>query len=188
VKRRAGRPPKSQSEEKRDSDSGFAKNLGVLAEALGIDRSTLQDARKLHASDEPKPRFDGRRPIAAYAKWLDRHSITGRGRDSTVEQPAERGIKLALLQLQLDRQRFEFEKEKDRMLPVAQFEAALAKTISAFLAQLNAFGPRVNEALEGLDFNDRALIIENEVELLRKTLAACDYLSADEGEEEEEEE
>ena len=70
------------------------------------------------------------------------------------------------------------------MLPAGQFEAALAKTVTAFVSALNAFGPRVNGKLEGLNFNDRAEVIEREIELVRKTLAKCDYLTLDQQDEE----
>jgi hypothetical protein len=175
---RAGRPCKSKSEEKSEVASGFAPNLAVLAELLGIDRRTLTNARQRFASDTPKQRADGRYPVAEYAKWLDRHAVNGRRTDP--ELGDERGIKLDLLKLNLERQRFEFERIRDRMLPSAQFELALAKMLAAFLAALNAFPARLNESLEGLDFNDRARVLESEVTLLRKTLATCDYLNVEE--------
>ncbi len=91
----------------------------------------------------------------------------------------ERAIRFAILQLDLDRRRYEFERERERMLSAAEFEAALFLTNSAILAAINAFGARLNEKLEGLGFDDRALVLEQESELLRKTIASCDYLHPD---------
>jgi hypothetical protein len=53
----------------------------------------------------------------------------------------------------------------------------LSRTTAAWLSALDAFGPRVNEKLEGLDFNDRMAVIETEIELLRKAASTCDYLT-----------
>jgi hypothetical protein len=80
----------------------------------------------------------------------------------------ERAIRLDLLRIERDQKQFNLDKARESQLPVAQFERALAKTLAAFLQQLNAFGPRVNENLEGLEFDERADVIEREVELLRK--------------------
>lgn len=91
----------------------------------------------------------------------------------------ERAIRRAILELKLERDRFEFERERDLMLAVAEFEAALFLTNSAILAALNAFGPRINEKIEGLSFNDRAAVLEAETEALLRTIASCDYLEPD---------
>ncbi|MDP9290955.1 MAG: hypothetical protein M3O82_01165 [Verrucomicrobiota bacterium] len=157
------------------SDSGFAKTQDELAKACGVDRRTILNARKQFARTAPPKRADGRYPIYEYKTWLSQHAVSGRRGD--VELESERDIKLQHARLRLDRERFDFEKEKDRMLPSTQFEAALARTLSAFVAALNAFPSRVNELLEGLDFDGRAEALETEVELLRKTLATCDYLA-----------
>lgn len=178
----AGRPAKSPEDASAEVDSGFAPNLGVLAQLLGIDRRTLTAARKRFESDCPEARDDGRYPIAEYAKWLDRHGVEGRS--ESPELSDERELKLALARLDLERKRFEFERIKDRMLPAAQFEAALFRTHSALLAAINSFGPRINEKLEGLGFDDRAAVLETESELLRKTIARCDFLEVEEAEDE----
>src|ERR1051326_4671990 len=164
--KKVGRSRKSRTEEKSEARSGFAPNMETLAEILGVTRQTLHNTRKRFGATAPKSRADRRYPIAEYARWLDRVAVKGRRKDS--ELAGEREIRFELTKLELERKRFEFERIRDQMLPVAQFEAALAKTMSAFLAALKAFGPRVNESLEGLHFNDRARVIETEVELLRK--------------------
>jgi hypothetical protein len=174
-----GRPRKSDAPDL----TGFAPNQEVLAELCGVDRRTLTNARKRFAADAPKPRADGRYPILEYKAWLDKHAVTGRRDDAEMED--ERAIKLDLLRIDRDTKRFNFEKAKDQMLPASQFELALARTIAAFLAALNAFGPRVNESLEGLNFNDRTAVIETEVELIRRTLAGCDFLAVEEEEDDE---
>jgi len=180
VKRKRGRPRK-KTKDVVDAQ-GFAPNLDCLAQECGVTRQTIDNARKRFAIDAPRPTSDRRYHVGDYRAWLSRHGVTGRRKDAELVQ--ERDVKLAHAQLRLERERFEFEQIKERMLPAGQFEAALAKTISAFLSALNAFGPRVNEKLEGLDFDDRAGVIEKEVELLKKTLATCNYLCVEQEDEE----
>jgi hypothetical protein len=180
VKRTRGRPRKNNVDIV--DAQGFAPNLDCLAQACGITRQTIDNARKRFALDAPRPTSDSRYHVGDHREWLSRHGVTGRRKDAEMVQ--ERDVKLAHAQLRLERDRFEFEQIKERMLPAGQFEAALAKTMSTFLSALNAFGPRVNEKLEGLDFDDRAGVIEKEVELLKKRLASCDYLCVEQEDEE----
>jgi hypothetical protein len=166
-----GRPPK-----KFDPD-GFSPNLDGVAEHLGISLRALHNAIKRFGRTRPKHRAGGPYPLRAYKLWADRHGVTGRAKDSELVE--ERDIKLEHARLRLERERFEFEQLKDRMLPVSQFELALSKMVSAFVSALNAFTPRVNERLEGLDFNDRAQVLEEEMEGVKRTLAKCDFLRPD---------
>lgn len=180
MKRKPGRPRKTKKDVI-DKD-GFAPNLDCLAEQCGVSRQTIDNARKRFAKDAPRPTSDGRYHVGDHKTWLDKHGVTGRRKSAELVE--EREINLARAKLRLERDRFEFEQIKERMLPAGQFEAALAKTMSIFLAALNAFGPRVNEKLEGLDFDDRARVIDQEVELLKKSLASCDYLCVEQEDEE----
>jgi hypothetical protein len=183
VKQKTGRPPKTAAAEKKEAQSGFAPNQDVLADLLGVDRRTLTNARQRFGDDAPKKRADGRYPILEYKAWLDRCGIRGRGANNPdVNDMDARELDLAERRLRLRKAEFELNKAEQSMLPVAQFERALAKMLAAFLQQLNAFGPRINENLEGLDFDERADVIDREVELMRKTLASCDYLAVEEEE------
>jgi hypothetical protein len=175
-RKRRGRPPK-KIEETVDAH-GFAPNLGVLAEECGVDQRTIHNARKRFAKDAPKKRLDGRYPVILYKQWLARHGVSGRRKDADLAD--ERQVKLEHAKLRLERERFEFEQLKEQMLPVAQFELALTKTLSAFKTALLAFGPRINEQLEGRDYHDRMEIIDREIEVLQRTLAKCDYLEVEE--------
>ncbi|MEN3369959.1 MAG: hypothetical protein V7609_2102 [Verrucomicrobiota bacterium] len=180
---RRGRPPKSPAVVRAEAESGFAPNQDVLAELLGVDRRTITNARKRFALDAPKKRADGRYPILEYKAWLDRHVVRGRGANNpNVNDLDARALDLAERRLKLERAQFELEKAKEAMLSVAQFERAWFKTHAALLAAINAFGPRVNEMLEGLDYNDRAAVLENECERLKQTIAECDYLIPEEEE------
>lgn len=180
MKPKRGRPRKNTKDV--IDAQGFAPNLDCLAQKCGVTRQTIDNARKRFAQDAPRPTSDSRYHVGDHKAWLDRHGVTGRRKDAELVQ--ERDVKLAHAQLRLERERFEFEQVKEKMLPAGQFEAALARTMSIFLAALNAFGPRVNEKLEGLDFDDRAQVIEKEVELLKKSLASCDYLRVEQEDEE----
>lgn len=181
MKSARGRPPKSSVVQEAEANAGFAPNQDILSELCGIDRRTLTNARQRFAADEPKKRADGRYPIVEYKAWLDRHNVRGRGENNPDNNcETARDLQLREWRLKLERAEFELAKAKEAMLPCAQFELALSRTMAAFLAALNAFGPRVNELLEGLDFNERAAIIEDEVEQIRKSLASCDYLQVEE--------
>ena len=125
---------------------------------------------------------DGRKDVLEWRTLIAECGVKGRGVNNTDPAMLDvRQLELAERHYKLERAKFAFEKEKDAMLAVAQFERALAKTMAAFLASLNAFGPRVNEMLEGLDFDGRAVVLETEIEIIRKSLATCDYLTTDEG-------
>jgi hypothetical protein len=176
--KKPGRPARKQIKD------GFAPTQALLAQACELSLRALQNALKLFWKDTPKFHRGIGYSISETKEWLARHGVIARRKQD--ELADERAVKLAHANLRLERERFEFEQIKDRMLPAGQFEAALAKTLSAFLAALNAFGPRINEKLEGLDFNDRALVIESEIIIIRRTLATCDYLGS--GEEEEDDE
>jgi hypothetical protein len=168
------------------SGGGYALNLDDLGDACGVDRRTLANAKKRNAREYAKrrkllERADGRYCIAEWIRFLKDVGVEGRRGDAELED--ERAVKLDLLKIERDTKRFNLERIRDQLLAVAQFEAALAATVSNFLQALNAFGGRINEAIEGLEFNDRADVIEREVELLRATLASCDFLKADGDEE-----
>jgi len=175
-KRKAGRPRK-----KFDPD-GFSPDLDGVAEHLGISLRALHNARKRFAKDRPKHRAGGPYPMRAYKNWADHHGVTGRRKQEDLVE--EQDIRLRRDRLRLAREEFEFEQIKEQMLPVSQFQIALTKMVAAFLAALNAFPSRVNEQLEGLSFDDRAPVLEQEVELLKKTLAGCDYLQAESNDQE----
>jgi hypothetical protein len=179
--RKTGRPPKSPEVKQAEAESGFAPNQDVLADLLSVDRRTLTNARQRFADDAPKKRADGRYPILEYKAWLDRHVVRGRGANNPdVNDLDARELDLAERRLRLRKAEFELNKAEQSMLPVAQFERAWFKNHAALLAALNAFGARVNENLEGLEFDERADVIDREVEQLRKTIAECDYLTPEE--------
>jgi hypothetical protein len=176
-KKRRGRPPK-----KIDPD-GFSPDLDGIAEFLGIALRTLHNAIKRYGADRPKHRAGGPYPKRAYKNWADRHCVTGRRKDAQLED--EREVRFAREKLRLERERFEFEQLKEKMISVSQMDLVLFRLIGAFKAAALAFGPRINEQLEGLDFNDRARIFESETAVLLKTLAKPDYLHPVEGDDEE---
>jgi len=166
-KRKPGRPSKRQAEE------GFAPNLDVLAEICGVSHRTIQNARKRFAKTKPKDTLDHRYPILEYKRWLDQHGICGRRKDA--EMIDEREVKLAHAKLRLERDRFEFERVKSQMLPLAQYQFALQELLSGFLATLNAYAGRVNPLLDGLDFHDRQIKLDEEMEIVKRTLYQADF-------------
>ena len=175
-KRKVGRPPKNL-----DPD-GFSPDLDGVAEYLGISLRALHNGLKRFPRDRPKHRAGGPYPLRAYKNWADHHGITGRRKQEDLVE--EQDIRLRRDRLRLAREEFEFEQLKERMLPMGEVESAIAKVHAGFNAALLAFEPRINEQLEGLDYNDRAIVIRREVELLRKTFRECNYLEVDGDDEE----
>ncbi len=190
--------------------SGYVGTWEDVAKELGVDRRTLQDARKRFGKDTPADRADGRKPVAEWKAWADRHALNGRSKNA--ELVDERAIKLETARLNLEVKRFEFEKAREKMLPVAQFEAALGVTMQNFGAALDAHPGRatgkilnrvraalvvsmrarlspavfslVDEALSrdgAIDFADVEEVLRAEVDLILRTLSECAYLEAEPG-------
>ena len=103
-------------------------------------------------------------------RWLDDN------RDTRFAE--ERELRLQREKLRLERETFEFGKLKERMVPVSQFELAWSRIKSAFTAEINALGPRINAQLDGLDFNERAEVLDSEVRAMLTRLGnnAAEYL------------
>ncbi len=162
------------------TSSAFVGTQEELADLCDVDRKTIGNVirkyPKLLPGKKRGAESDGRYNVEAWKTLLVSLGIQGRGLNNP-DLDDERAIRLDLLKIERDQKQFNLDKARESMLALAQFEAALARTKAAFLAAVNAFGPRVNEQLEGLDFNDRAAVLENEADLLRKTLATCDYLA-----------
>lgn len=158
--------------------TGFVQNLDDLADAIGIDRRTITNARtkfskEFKARKKELVRADGRYHVATWKQFIADCGIVGRGGDHLDD---ERQIRVEHARLRLERDRFEFEQERDRMLPSAEFEATLQHFGASLLNSLNAFTGRVNPLLEGLDFHDRAAVIESEVEIIRNAIFRGDHL------------
>lgn len=173
------------------TQGSYVKTWDELADACNIDRRTLTNVRDRFSKEikiEKKrlQRADGRHCVIEWIKFLDQRGVKGRGvnnPDSTLTD--EKAIRLKQSLLNLARDEWKFLQEKKRMLACDQFEIALVRTVAAFNSALEAFGMRVNEQLEGRDFNERAAVIEAEVELLKKTLSNCDYLTPEEEDDDE---
>jgi hypothetical protein len=107
-------------------------------------------------------------------EWIEARKLNGRP-----QEESEHEIRRQRDRLRLERERFEFAQRKEVMLPVEQFELGLAKTRAAFNKELTAFGGRINKQCEGLDFDERAEMLEREVNALKARLASCYWLPAD---------
>ena len=98
------------------------------------------------------------------------------GRCDDVALTKERELRLRAMQVDLDRKEFELHRLKDQTLPLAQFEFCLQRMCSALLATLNALPGRAAPLLIGLDFHDLKRKLEEEVEIVKRTIRAKDYL------------
>lgn len=166
----------------------FVQNWNELADAIPIDRRTLQNFRNDHAEliEQNKKQLlksDGRKCVPEWRTLIAECGVKGRGSNNSDPNSLDaRELDLAERRVRLRQAEVNLLKSEDRLLPVAQFERAWFKTHAALLAAINAFGPRVNEMLQGLDYNDRAAVLEDECERLRATIAECDYLAPEEQE------
>jgi hypothetical protein len=191
----AGKTLTSREEARLSADAGaeespamFVQNWNELADAIPIDRRTLQNFRNDHADliaqkEKDLIRSDGRKNVPAWRSLISQHGVKGRGANNPdVNDMDAHQLDLAERRFRLRKAEFELNKAEQSMLPVPQFERAWSKTHAALLAAIDAFGPRVNEMLEGRDFDERAEVIENECDRLKQTIAECDYLTPEEEE------
>lgn len=158
--------------------SGYAPNLDELADAIGIDRRSITNAKTKFAKEykarkKDLERADGRYPIAAWRQFIADCGIRGRGGDHLDD---EKLIRVETMKLNLEERRFEFEKKKDRMLSASEVEFTTQALCGSLLSALNAFTGRVNPLLNGLDFHDRAKVLEDEIEIIRGTLYRGEHL------------
>lgn len=164
------------------SAGAFVSTWDELADACHIDRRTLtnvrdREAQLIKARKADLIRADGRKCVMAWRKLLDELNIKARGPNNPESVLLDKGnLVLRKMLVDVERAEWEFEKVKDRHLPVADFEAALASMLTSFNAWLNAFTGRVNPRLEGLDYHQRAEVLEEELAIGRRAIARCEYL------------
>jgi hypothetical protein len=193
------------------SPGNFAKTWDELADACRVDRRTLTNARKSLGSACPKPRADGRHPIAEWLVFLDKAGVKGRGENNPdVSFLDERTLRLEERQLRVLRERLLLKKEEESLLSVADFETALGVMLGQFRATLNAMPgrgagkivlraraavlqmlkaaltPKTYTRVEALiakapiDYADIEEILQDETDIILRTLEACDYMKAGE--------
>jgi hypothetical protein len=193
--------------------TAFVQNWDELADAIPIDRRTLQNFRDheaalIEANKKDLIRSDGRKCVVAWRALLNECGVKGRGANNTdPHMPDVRDMQLREWKFKLDKSEFALQKEKDLVLPRTEFEAALSVTLSKFVAALNALPgrgagkllPRARAALVAalkkalppktfervdaalskdfaIDFAEIEETLQNEVELVKRTLETCDYL------------
>jgi hypothetical protein len=164
------------------SAGSFVSTWDELADACNVDRRTLsnvrdRDAQLIKARKGTLARADGRHCIAAWRELLAELGVKGRGVNNPESTLLDKGnLVLRKMLVDVERAEWEFEKVKDRHLPVSDFEAALASMLTSFNAWLNAFTGRINPRLEGLDYHQRAAVLEEEIAIGRRAIARCEYL------------
>lgn len=200
------------------TEQNFAASWDDLATACSVNRRTLTNIRERFAAEikvlgRTLTRADGRHDVAAWIAFLDEKGVRGRGLNNPATTPEdyidERQLRLRREKLQLDKAEFEFERVKESMLPVVEFEAALSRTVSAFVTNINQVPGRaaqkiVNRARESIvtwlrevltpkqfakleaaldtaaiEYGTIQTIIDVEIEHARKVLAECKYLSSE---------
>ena len=168
-KRGPGRP-------KQKAAPGFSASFEEYALKRGISRSTISKAAKRDPNGVPiiNKEAGGRRDSDMDA-WLEKLNVIPRSK-SAEQSEEEKEVRLRRAKLALAREEFEFEQMKERMVPISQVDLLFTRTLSAFKAAVLALPARINERLEGLDYNDRMLVFNEEIPILLKTLAKPDYL------------
>ena len=166
-KPRLGRPPKIPVGV--DSE-GFAPNLDVLAEECGVDRKTIDNARKRFARDAPKKRADGRYPLAEYKQWLAKHDVRGRGINNPSNAIDDGQHPKAYWDCERARVDFEravlsLEIEKSKHVELDEMCAALGQMLVGFRTAINMLPGSAARWLIGLkDFHQIKTKLENEVD------------------------
>lgn len=118
-------------------ESGYAKSWDELADAVSLDRRTLQNVRDRHGAECPQDRADGRKEVAAWMRFLEEKGVRGRGVNNRDILPIEKELRLKEWVLKLRQAELKLSKEEESMLALAEFEAALSQMLSAFRAVLN---------------------------------------------------
>lgn len=108
----------------------FAKNQVELAEALGVNRKTIQ--RWLKRDGHPGTRPDGRYEIPLWKTWARTQGHVFEDAEPVDKKAAEVKILLQrseLLQIEID-------KERDRLMPVEEVRGAFGRMIGEFRVAL----------------------------------------------------
>lgn len=167
-KKRGNKSPSPGRPKRPDADPNFCPTQKAAAEFLRISRGKFTDSLTAHPEDAPKFYTGKGYKKSELAEWASRHGIT--------RSDEEKELRVARARLQLKREEFEFDQMRERMIPVSQMDLVLFRLVGAFKAAALAYGQRINEQLDGLDFNDRSRIFDSETAILLRTLEKPDYL------------
>lgn len=189
--------------------SAYAKTWDELAAACSVDRRTLTNARTNFGKECPKDRADGRKDIAAWLAFLDEKGVRGRGvNNPDIDYIDERQLRLRRERVQLAKAEYDLEKAVESMLPVVDFEAALSRTVGAFVTTINQVPGRASQKIVArariavldmlrgaltekefakvepildsaqIEYGEIQQIIDYELQHARQVLAQCDYLNS----------
>lgn len=160
-------------------DSRFARNYNELADALGVSRKTVYQVRLDHG-DAPKPCADGRHDVAAWRKHFLDKNIKGASEESDDGAPLtvtgwrarEIALKCAKLEM-LNAQ------TAGKLIEAAAVEAGTSAMVSGFRQALNNLVQRLASKILGIkDFAEAEEIVQEEVNVVLRTLQRCDFIQA----------
>jgi hypothetical protein len=199
----------------------FVQNWNELADAIPIDRRTLQNFRDDHADlvaqNKAKLfRSDGRKNVPAWRSLIAECGVRGRGaNNANVNSEDVRALELAERRYKLDKAIFDLDKAKQIQMPVADFEAALGAALVQFRSSINSLPGRgtgkilnrartavlnmlrgalterqfeavdramSNAKLASVEYSDIEDVLQEEVNLVLRSLESCDYLAVREDE------
>jgi hypothetical protein len=199
----------------------FVQNWNELADAIPIDRRTLQNFRNDHEdliqqNEKDLIRADGRKNVPAWRSLIAECGVKGRGANNpNVNSEDVRALELAERRYKLDRAIFDLEKAKQIQMPVADFEAALGAALVQFRSSIYSLPGRgtgkilsrartavlnmlrgalterqfeavdramSNAKLASVEYSDIEDVLQEEVNLVLRSLESCDYLAVREDE------
>lgn len=120
--------------------AGWARNQIELANALGVDRKTIQ--RWMQEPDNPGRRADGRYNVAAWRSWADQN-----GKKYSDGLPTQTSLKARQLLLQNERLEFDLGVKKGKFVPAADVEKWVGDMVmqakKVLLAMPSSLAPQV---------------------------------------------
>lgn len=159
--------------------SNFARTYDELASRLDVSRKSIQNWQKQYPQDWPRPRGDGRHEVTAWLDFMAMHHLAGADPDGHADdQPVTLADwKAHELKLKCERLEIENTKTAGELVELADVETGTTALVGGFNQALNNFVPRLAQKILGCtDYHEAVEIIQAEVDIVRRTLARCDFL------------
>ncbi len=178
-----------------EASGGFSASWDELGDRLGVTRRAIQEWRKdpRYRDDCPPDRADGRKDVAAWAAFIQRHGLKnadqhapmdgGDDDDGTVILPPRIGGSQAdwrsrEIKLKGDRLEIELQEKKLTLIPAADLEIPLGATFVAIANKLTVYPERVAPRVTGLrDVNEVMDVLREECQSDLNGLFAAQFLT-----------
>lgn len=159
----------------------FVRTYDELATRLQISRRGLNKVCQRFPDEFPVPRADGRHDVVAWLDFFRTRNIKGSaedaqddGRPISVTDWRARELELKCTKLELENA-----KVAGELVDAAEVETGTSAMVQAFNQGLNNLVPRLaGKILSITDYHEAETIIQAEVDVLKKALQRCDFLSS----------